>query len=249
MKIVIIGGSGLIGSRTGKRLQALGHEVVLASPSLGIDAVTGRGLAEAMKGAEVLIDVANSPSFEEQAVMSFFVEGTQNLLAAGRAAGIRHHVALSIVGVDRPPGNVYFRAKVAQENLIQKGGIPFTIIRSTQFFEFLSAIADINTRDGRVYLPPVAFQPIAAVDVSRFVAEVAVGSPATGMIEIAGPEKASMSDLTARFLAARSDQREVVADSQAGYFGAAVDDQSLVPLADAMLGDLTLDRWVQENGH
>ena len=245
MKIVVIGGTGLIGSKTVAILRQGGHEVVAASPQSGINTITGEGLNEAMAGAQVVIDLANSPSFEDKAVLEFFETSGRNLLAAEAAAGVRHHVALSIVGTDRTPDNGYFRAKVAQEKLIVASAIPYTIIRSTQFLEFLGGIAASSADGNIVRISTGLFQPIAADDVAAFVADVAVAKPANGIVEIAGPERAPFNEIIARYLKAVGDPREVVGDSEARYWGGLVDDRSLVPLGEARLGAMRLDDWVK----
>src|SRR5437667_4774146 len=219
MKIGVIGGTGLIGSKTVATLRKGGHEVVAASPNTGVNTITGEGLKEAMAGTQVVIDLANSPSFEDRAVLEFFETSGRNLLAAEAAAGVRRHVALSIVGADRTPDNGYFRAKVAQEKLIEKSGIPYTIIRSTQFLEFLRAIADSSAERSTVRLSPGLFQPIAADDVAAIVADVALAAPRSGIVEIAGPERAPFNEIVARYLKAVGDPREVVSDPEARYFG------------------------------
>lgn len=246
MKIVVIGGSGLIGSRTVTLLRKAGHEVLAASPSTGVNTLTGEGLSEALAGAEVVVDVANSPSFEPQAVLAFFETSGHNLLAAERAAGIRHHVALSIVGTDRMPDNGYFQAKVAQEKLIEGSGIPYSIVRATQFMEFLGAIADTSVVEGTVRLPAGLFQPIAADDVAAFVAETAVGAPQGVHFDIAGPDRAPFDQIVARYLEAIGDSRTVVSDPQARYFGGTVVETSLVPLGEARLGQISLDDWLRD---
>jgi uncharacterized protein YbjT (DUF2867 family) len=245
MKIVVIGGTGLIGSKTVAMLRQGGHEVVAASPKTGVNTITGEGLTEAMAGTQVVIDLANSPSFEDRAVLEFFETSGRNLLAAEAVAGVRHHVALSIVGTDRTPDNGYFRAKVAQEQLIEASGIPYTIIRSTQFLEFLRGIADAGTEGNVVRLSPGLFQPIAADDVAAIVAEVALAAPRNGIVEIAGPERAPFNDIVARYLQAVGDPREVVRDPEARYFGGRVEERSLVPLGDARLGHIGLDEWLR----
>ena len=236
MKIVVIGGTGLIGSKTVAILRQGGHEVVAASPNSGVNSITGEGLKEAMAGAQVVIDLANSPSFEDKAVLEFFETSGRNLLAAEAAAGVRHHVALSIVGTDRTPDNGYFRAKVAQEKLIETSGIPYTIIRSTQFLEFLGGIAASSADGNMVRLSPGLFQPIAADDVAAIVADVALAAPRNGIVEIAGPERAPFNEIVARYLKAVGDPREVVSDPEARYFGGRVEEHSLVPLGEARLG-------------
>jgi uncharacterized protein YbjT (DUF2867 family) len=247
MKIVVIGGTGLIGSKTVAILRKGGHDVVAASPNSGINTITGEGLKQAMVGATVVIDLANSPSFEDKAVLEFFETSGRNLLAAEAAAGgIRHHVALSIVGTDRSD-NGYFRAKVAQEKLIEASGIPYTIIRATQFLEFLGAIAASSADGNIVRLSPGLFQPIAADDVAANVAEVALAAPRNGIVEIAGPERAPFNEFVARYLKAVGDPREVVRDPEARYFGGRVEERSLVPLGEARLGRIGLDEWLRRS--
>ncbi|TMK01590.1 MAG: SDR family oxidoreductase [Alphaproteobacteria bacterium] len=247
MKIVVIGGTGLIGSKTVAILRQRGHEVIAASPKGGINTITGEGLKEAMAGAQVVIDLANSPSFEDKAVLEFFETSGRNLLAAEAAAGVRHHVALSIVGTDRTPDNGYFRAKVAQEKLIKLSGIPYTIIRSSQFLEFLGGIAASSADGNIVRLSPGLFQPIAADDVAAVVADVALAAPRGGIIEIAGPERAPFSEIVARYLKAVGDPREVVSDPEARYFGGRVEERSLVPLGEARLGRIGFDEWLRRS--
>src|SRR6187200_1142795 len=233
MKIVVIGGTGLIGSKTVAILRQGGHEVVAASPNTGVNSITGEGLKEAMAGTQVVIDLANSPSFEDRAVLEFFETSGRNLVAAETAAGVRHHVALSIVGTDRTPENGYFRAKVAQEKLIEASGIPYTIVRSTQFLEFLGAIAASSADGNIVRLSPGLFQPIAADDVAALV------------VEVAGPERAPFDEIVARYLKAVGDPREVVRDPEARYWGGRVEERSLVPLGEARLGRIALDEWLR----
>ena len=247
MKIVVIGGTGLIGSKTTAILRQGGHEVVAASRKSGIDTMTGEGLKEAMAGAAVVVDLANSPSFEDKAVMEFFETSGRNLLAAEDAAGVRHHVALSIVGTDRTPENGYFRAKVAQEKLIEASGIPYTIIRATQFMEFLEAIAASSADGNVVRLSPGLFQPIAAEDVAAIVADVALTPPRNGIMDIAGPERAPFDEIIARYLKAVGDRREVVRDPEARYWGGRVEEHSLVPLGEARLGHIGLDQWLRRS--
>jgi len=247
MKIVVIGGSGLIGKKLVKNLRQQGHEVVAASPSSGVNTLTGEGLAEALAGAQVVIDLTNSPSFEDKAVLAFFETSGRNLLPAEAAAGVRHHIALSIVGVDRTPDNGYFRAKVAQEKLIEASGILYTIIRSTQFLEFLGGIAASSAAGNIVRLSPGLFQPIAADDVAAIVAEVALAAPRNGIVEIAGPERAPFNAIVARYLKAVGDPREVVSDPEARYFGGRVEEHSLVPLGEARLGPTRFEDWLRRS--
>jgi uncharacterized protein YbjT (DUF2867 family) len=246
MKIVVVGGTGLIGSKTVAILRQRGHEVVAASPQSGVNTLTGEGLDEALTGAKVVVDLANSPSFEDKAVLEFFNTSEGNLLPAEEAAGVRHHVALSIVGIDRSD-NGYFRAKVAQEKLIEASGIPYTIVRSTQFMEFLGGIADSSAAGDTVRLPPVSFQPIAADDVAVSVADVALTEPKNGIVEIAGPERALFNEIVARYLKATGDPREVISDPQARYWRGRVEERSLVPLGEARLGRIDLDQWLRRS--
>src|SRR6185312_1707569 len=245
MKIVVIGGTGLIGSKTTVLLRGAGHDALAAAPNTGVNTVTGEGLEAALDAAEVVIDLANSPSFESSAVMAFFTAHEKNLLAAEDRAGVRHHVALSIVGVDRSPDSGYFRAKIAQEDLIKASGMPYTIIRSTQFMEFLRAIADEGQRDGVVNIATGLFQPIAADDVAAVVAEVATSAPRNGTIEIAGPERAPFDMVVQRYLEMTGDTRSVRADPEGRYFGAKVERLSLVPMGDAQLRKITLADWAK----
>jgi uncharacterized protein YbjT (DUF2867 family) len=246
MKIVVIGGTGLIGSKTVAILRQGGHQVIAASPQSGINTITGQGLKEALAGAQVVIDLANSPSFEGKAVLEFFETSCRNLLAAEAAAGVRHHVALSIVGIDRSD-NGYFRAKLAQERLIKTSGTPYTIIRSTQFLEFLGGIAASATDGSTVRISPGLFQPIAADDVAAAVADVALATPRNGIIEIAGPERAPFNEIIARYLKAVGDARVVVSDPEAQYFGGRVEERSLVPLGGARLGRIDFDEWIRRS--
>src|SRR5215469_89228 len=246
MKIVVIGGTGLIGSKTVAILRQGGHEVLAASPKSGINTITGEGLKAAIAGAQVVIDLANSPSFEDRAVLEFFETAGRNLLPAEVAAGVRHHIALSIVGVDRSD-NGYFRGKVAQEKLIEASGIPYSIIRSTQFLEFLKGIADSAAEGTTVRLPLGLFQPIAADDVAANVADVALDAPRNGIVEIAGPERAPFNEIVARYLKAVGDPRAVVRDPEARYFGGRVEERSLVPLGEARLGHIGLDEWLRRS--
>jgi uncharacterized protein YbjT (DUF2867 family) len=247
MKIVVIGGTGLIGSKAVEKLKQKGHEVLAASPNTGVNTLTGEGLKEAIAGTQVVIDLANSPSFEDKAVLHFFETSGRNLLAAEVAAGVRHHVALSIVGTDRTSENGYFRAKVAQEELIKTSGIPYTIIRSTQFLEFLRGIADSSADGAVVRLSPGLFQPIAADDVAAIVADVALAAPRNGVVEIAGPERAPFNEIVARYLKAVGDPRKVVSDPEARYFGGRVEERSLVPLGEARLGRIGFDEWLRRS--
>jgi uncharacterized protein YbjT (DUF2867 family) len=246
MKIVIIGGTGLIGSKAAPLLRQRGHEVVAASPDTGVNTTTGEGLKEALAGAQVVIDLANSPSFEDKAVLEFFETSERHLLPAEVSAGVQHHVALSIVAVDRT-GNGYFRAKLAEEKLIEASGVPYTIIRATQFMEFLRGIADSSAEGNIVKLPPVLFQPIAADDVAASVAETALAAPQNEVVEIAGPERAPFNEIVARYLRAVGDPRQVVSDPNAGYWGGRVEEQSLVPLGEARLGRIGLDEWLRRS--
>jgi uncharacterized protein YbjT (DUF2867 family) len=230
LKIVVIGGSGLIGSQVIANLTELGHEAASASPRSGVDTVTGAGLAEAVLGAHTVVDVSNSPSFDDEPVMHFFTTSTRNLLAAERAAGVRHHVALSIVGADRAAESGYMRAKVAQEKLIEQSGLPYSIVRATQFFEFVDSIADSATDGNTVRLPHGAFQPIAAKDVATAVTRATIGEPLNGIVNIAGPEKLGMDDFIRNRFVASGDARRVVTDPAARYFGALIDDHTIVPL-------------------
>lgn len=246
MKIVVIGGTGLIGTKTGALLRRDGHEVVAASPNTGVNTITGEGLEEALAGAQVVIDLANSPSFEDKAVLEFFETSGRNLLAAEATAEVRHHVALSIVGTDRTD-NGYFRAKVVQERLIEASGIPYSIIRSTQFMEFLGGIADSSADGDIIRIPPVLFQPVAADDVAVNVADVAFQAPRKGIVEIAGLERALFDEIVARYLKAVGDPRQVVSDTEARYWGGPVEERSLVPLGEARLGHIGLDEWLSRS--
>jgi uncharacterized protein YbjT (DUF2867 family) len=247
MKIVVVGGTGLIGSKTVAILCEGGHEVVAASPKAGVDTVTGEGLKEAMAGAQVVIDVSNAPSSDRQAALEFFETSSQNLLAAEALARVRHHVALSIVGTDRLPDQSYYRAKLAQERLIKASGTPYTIIRSTQFLEFLGSIADASTYGGVVRLAPGLLQPIAADEVAAFVAEFALANPRNAIVEIAGPERAPFNEIVARYLKAVGDPRKVVKDPEARYFDGRLQEKSLVPLGEARLGHFNLEEWLRRS--
>ena len=247
MKIGVIGGSGLIGTKLVNRLRQKGHEVVAASPNSGVNTITGEGLAEALAGAQVVVDVANSPSFEDKAVLEFFQTSGRNLLAAEAAAGVGHHVALSVVGADRLPDSGYLRAKLAQENLSKASKIPYTILRSTQFFEFVSGIAQSATEGQTVRLSPARLQPIVSDDVAAALADVTLGAPVNGTIELAGPEKIGLDDLVRRFLAAKQDVRQVVADVHARYFGTELNDQSLTPGSNPRIGQTRFDDWLSRS--
>ena len=244
IKIVVIGGSGLIGSKLVKKLREHGHEVVAASRDSGVNTLTGEGLAEAMRGASVVVDVSNSPSFEDAAVLKFFETSTRNLLAAEVEAGVGHHVALSVVGTERLSESGYFRAKIAQEKLIKESSIPYSIVHATQFFEFVKSIADAATDGSRVRLAPVLIQPMASDDVADAVARIAVGAPVNGIVEVAGPEQFRLDELIRQDLSARNDPRDVVADPQARYFGAVLSERTLVPGDDARLGETRFEDWL-----
>ncbi len=243
MKVVVIGGTGLIGSRIVARLDADGHEAVAASPRSGVDTITGAGLADALEGASVVIDVSNAPSFEAGAVLAFFETSTRNLLAAEAVARVGHHVALSVVGTDRLSDSPYFRAKIAQERLIASGPTPYSIVRATQFFEFIGSIADAATDRQTVRLAPVLIQPMAADDVARIVGDVALGSPVDGIVDVAGPEPFRLDELLRRVLVAADDSRDVMTDPSARYFGAALGERTLVPDGDAILGTTRYEDW------
>jgi uncharacterized protein YbjT (DUF2867 family) len=246
MKIVLIGGTGLIGSKLVNKLREHGHEAVPAAPNTGVNTLTGEGLAEALKGASVVVDVSNSPSWEDAAVLNFFVTSTRNQLSYEAAAGVKHHVALSVVGTDRLSESGYFRAKIAQEKLIRESSIPYSIVHATQFFEFLQGLADISMVDGKVHLPPVLFQPMAAEDVASGVARVAVGQPVNGIVEIGGPEQFRVDELVRRRLASLKDPREVIADPNATYDGARVSEKTLLPGNNARLGETRFETWLTQ---
>ena len=248
MKIVVIGGSGLIGKKLVPILQKQGHEAVVASRSSGVDVLTGEGLAGAMSGADVVVDVSNSPSWEDDAVMKFFDTSTRNLLAAEKAAGVRHHVALSVVGADRMPDSGYMRAKVNQEELIEAGGMPYSIVRATQFFEFLGGIAESGAEGDTVRLSTAPMQPLAADDVAAALADVAVGAPLNATVELAGPEKMSIAEFVGRFMAASGDKRKVIADPKALYYGAKMGDLGIAPGANPRLGPARFDDWFGRQG-
>lgn len=247
MKIVVIGGTGLIGSKTVERLRKKGHDVLAAAPNTGVNTLTGEGVAEAVAGAGVVIDLANSPAFDEKSALDFFRTAGHNLLAAETAAGVKHHIALSVVGTERLQGSGYFRGKHAQEELIRSSGLPYTIVHSTQFYEFTGAIAQSGADGQTVHLPPALFQPIAADDVADIMADVALGAPANRMIEIAGPDRVRMSDLVAQYLKATNDPRTPIADPHALYFGVEVDDSTLVPGANPRIGPKRFDDWLKQS--
>ncbi|PZX00604.1 uncharacterized protein YbjT (DUF2867 family) [Pseudomonas sp. 478] len=247
MKIVVIGGTGLIGSKLVQNLRERGHDVLAASPSTGVNSITREGLAQAMDGAEVVVDVANAPSWEDQAVLDFFETSSRNLLAAEAAAGVRHHVALSIVGSERLPENGYFRAKVAQENLIKASGIPYTLLRATQFFEFVGGIVQSFAVGEEIRVSPALIQPIAAVDVVAALTDVALAAPVNGTVEVAGPETMPLDDLARRFLRVNQDNRKVVPDVNARYFGDVLDDQSLTAGKNARLGAIRFEDWLAQS--
>jgi uncharacterized protein YbjT (DUF2867 family) len=246
MKIVVIGGTGLIGSRLVRKLTEHGHEAVAASPNTGVNTLTGQGLAEVLKGAQVVVDVSNSPSWEEQAVMNFFTTSTNNLLQYGVAAGVGHLVALSVVGTDRLTESPYFRAKIAQERLIEESGLPYSIVHATQFFEFVKGIADFSTQGNQVHLAPVLIQPMASDDVAKAVGRVSVGTPVNGIVEVAGPEKFRLDELIRLGLSALGDAREVVTDPNALYYGVRVSERTLVPEDDAKLGEIRFKDWLNQ---
>jgi uncharacterized protein YbjT (DUF2867 family) len=247
MKIVVIGGSGLIGKKVVSDLRDSGHDVLAASPSTGVNAVTGEGLTEALEGARVVVDVANAPVWEDSAVLAFFETSSKNLLAAEAVARVRHHVALSVVGTDRLLASGYFRAKMAQENLIKASKVPYTIVRATQFFEFVSGIVQFSTQGDTVRLPAAMMQPIVSDDVAAALAKVAVGEPLDGTVELAGPERIRMDELARQFLSANSDPRKVVTDAKASYYGVEVNDQSLVPGPNPMLGTMRFAEWLEHS--
>jgi len=248
MKIVVIGGTGLIGSRLVPKLRERGHEAIAASPKSGVNSVTGEGLAEALKGASVVVDVSNAPSWEDSAVMKFFEASTRNLLPHEATVGVKHHVALSVVGSERMLESGYFRAKVAQENLIKASSIPYSIVRATQFFEFVKAIADYSTEGNKVRLPHVLFQPMAADDIASAVSQVALGKPINGTVEIGGPERSYLDEIVRKGLAASKDPREVVADPHGRYYGIEMKERTLVPDEGAKLGKTRLADWLAQPG-
>jgi uncharacterized protein YbjT (DUF2867 family) len=247
MKIVVIGGTGLIGSRLVNKLKQQAHEVVAASPKLGVNSVTGDGLANALQGASVVVDVTNSPSWEDAAVLEFFETSTRNLLAYETAAGVEHHIALSVVGTEHLLESGFFRAKLAQENLIKASSVPYTIVRATQFFEFVKQIVDYSTQGNEVRMPPALIQPMAANDVANAVAEIATNPPVNGMVEIAGPEQFRLADLARHFLAAHHDSREAISDPHGRYYGIEVSERALVPDNGARLGETRFETWLTQS--
>jgi uncharacterized protein YbjT (DUF2867 family) len=246
VKVVVIGGTGLIGSKVVARLGERGHEAVPAAPNTGVNTLTGEGLAEALEGAAVVVDVSNSPSFADEPVMEFFRTSTTNLLEYSAKAGVGHYVALSVVGTDRLSESGYFRAKIVQESLIRESGRPYSIVHATQFFEFIKAIADFSIVDGKVHLPPALIQPMAADDVAAEVGRVAVGEPLNGILEIGGPEQFRLDELIRKGLAAKGDPREVVIDDQARYYGVRLSERTLIPGPDVQLGEISFDRWLAQ---
>lgn len=246
MKIVVIGGTGLIGSKLVDVLREHGQDVVAASPNSGVNSITGEGLADALKGASVVVDVTNSPSWEDAAVMNFFETSTRNLLEHGKAAGVKHHIALSVVGTDRLLDSGFFRAKMAQEKLIEASSMPYTIVRATQFFEFIKKIADYSTEGNTVRMPPVLFQPMAAEDVAVALGKTAMGTPVKGMVEIGGPDQFHLDEVVRRDLAALKDPREVITDPHAHYYGIAVSERALIPGKDAQLGKTHFEDWLRQ---
>lgn len=246
MKIVVIGGTGLIGSKLVNKLHDHGHDAIAAAPNTGVNTITGEGLAEVLKGASVVVDVSNSPSWDDAAVLNFFVTSTRNLLTYEGAAGVKHHVALSVVGTQLLDESGYFRAKIAQEKLIKESSIPYTIVHATQFFEFLKGLADISMVGDKVHLPPVLFQPMAADDVASAVGRIAVGPPVNGIVEIAGPEQFRVDELVRRRLASLQDPREVIADPNARYSGAKLSEKTLLPGNEARLGETRFEIWLAQ---
>jgi uncharacterized protein YbjT (DUF2867 family) len=247
MKIVVIGGTGLIGSKLVNKLREHGHEVVAAAPNTGVNTLTGEGLAEVLKGASVVVDVSNSPSWEDSAVLQFFETSTRNLLTSEAAAGVGHHVALSVVGTQQLSESGYFRAKIAQEELIQASSIPYSIVQATQFFEFLKGLADVSIVEGKVHLPPVLFQPMAADDVATAVGRIAVGPAVNGIVEVGGPEQFRLDELVRRRLKSLNDPREVIADPEALYSGAKIGERTLVPGNSARLGETHFETWLAQS--
>lgn len=244
MKIVVIGGFGLIGALMVERLRRAGHDAIAASPRVGVNTVTGEGLAQVLEGADVVVDVTNPPTFEEKLLTDLFDTGTRNLLVAATAAGIKHYVVLSVVGTDRMQDSPYFRAKLVQEKHISSGKLPYTIVRATQFYEFLGGIADFATVENKAYLTPIHMQPIAAVDVATMLCEIALDAPTNEIVELGGPLRIRLSEIVGKYLKAIQDKREVITDENASYFGMRLNDQSLVPAADARLSKTTFDEWI-----
>jgi uncharacterized protein YbjT (DUF2867 family) len=247
MKIVVIGGTGLIGKKLATLLRDGGHEAVPASPSLGVNTLTGEGLSEVLEEADVVVDVSNSPSFEDSAVLKFFETSTANILKAATAGGLKHYVALTIVGMDRAPESGYMRAKIAQERLIKAGKIPFSFVRATQFFEFIGAIGESGAADGSIHVTHAKLQPVAANDVAATLAEISVAEPLNGMVELGGPEAIPLDELVRRYFAAKGDPRKVVRDDQAGYFGAPIDDHSLTTSENARIGAISYEQWLGQS--
>jgi uncharacterized protein YbjT (DUF2867 family) len=245
MKIVVIGGTGLIGSKVVEKLSAEGHRAIAATPTAGVNALTGEGLAEVLHGASVVVDVSNTPSLQENAVMNFFTTSTRNLLAGGAVTGVKHHIVLSVVGIERQLESGYLRAKFAQENLIKVSSVPYTIVRATQFFEFIRSIADFSTNGNTVRLPPALIQPVAAEDVAIGICRLALGSPLHDTVELAGPEKFRLSELARRVLASQTDPREVVADPHAACYGVHVSETTLLPGSEALIGETRLEHWLR----
>jgi len=246
MKIVVIGGTGLIGSKLVNKLREHGHEAIAASPSSGVNTLTGEGVEDVLKGASVVVDVTNSPSWEDRAVLEFFETSTRNLLTYGKAAGVGHHVALSVVGTERLLESGFFRAKLAQENLIKASAVPYSILRATQFFEFAKKLADFSSVDNKVHVPPVLIQPMSADDVASAVARVATGSPVNGMVEVGGPEQLALDEFIRRALTGSNDPRQVIADPNASYYGIKVSERTLIPNDDARLAETRLDQWLAQ---
>jgi uncharacterized protein YbjT (DUF2867 family) len=246
MRIVVIGGTGLIGSKLVSLLKERGHQAIAAAPNTGVNTMTGEGLAEALEDTDVVVDVANSPSFEDKAVLEFFTTSGQNLLRAEANAHVKHHVALSVVGTDKLAASGYFRGKIAQEKLIRESGLPYTIVHSTQFFEFLGGIAASASKDDSVHLSPAYVQPISSSDVAAAMADVALGAPVNGVVEIAGPDRVRLADLVQQYLTATGDKRAVVADKGALYFGAALEDTTLVPAGAARLGNAHIADYLKQ---
>lgn len=245
MKVVIVGGTGLIGRKLGAILKSKGHEIVSAAPSTGVDSVSGKGVAEAISGADVVVDVTNSPSFEEQAALEFFRRSTGNLLSAAKAAGVAHYIALSVVGADRIRDSAYLRAKRVQEELVEAGGVPYSILRATQFFEFLDAIAGEGAKGEAIYLSPAKFQPVAADDVAATLADIAMAAPKNGAVELAGPEASGLAEFIQSYLSSKGDSRRVIPDPGATYFGAVLDQDGLAPAGQFIPGPTRLSDWVR----